>query len=86
MPVVERALVEMADHLMPREDPEVGAIIQPCLAEGGIGRRAVRTRRDGKVSVLELDDGSTLPCDVLTARDTLAPSNDSPCGRGSARP
>ena len=40
--------------------------------------------RDGKVSVLELDDGSTLPGDVLTARDAPAPSNDPPCSRGSA--
>ena len=85
VPVVERELVEMADHLMPREDPKVGAIIQPCLAEDGIGRRAVRAWRDGKVSVLELDDGSTLPGDVLTVRDTLPPSNYSPRGRGSAR-
>lgn len=42
VPVVERELVEMADHLMPREDPNVGAFIQPCLAEDGIGRRHVR--------------------------------------------
>jgi pyruvate/2-oxoglutarate dehydrogenase complex dihydrolipoamide dehydrogenase (E3) component len=71
------SLVELVDHLMPREDPRVGAFIQPCLVEDGIdvrvGRRPVRARRDGRVSVLELDDGSTLQGDVVIVGAGRAP-------------
>jgi dihydrolipoamide dehydrogenase len=71
------SLVELVDHLMPREDPEIGAFIQPCLVEDGIdvrvARRPVRARRDGRVSVLELDDGSTLQGDVVIVGAGRAP-------------
>ena len=53
----------------------------------GGGTLAHKLAPSGK-RVLVLERGGYLPRepgDVLTARDTLAPSNDSPCSRGSAR-
>jgi dihydrolipoamide dehydrogenase len=70
-------LVELADHLMPHEDPQVGAFIHPGLVEDGIdvrvGRRPVRARRDGPTSVVELDDGSVLSGDVVLVGAGRAP-------------
>jgi pyruvate/2-oxoglutarate dehydrogenase complex dihydrolipoamide dehydrogenase (E3) component len=60
----EVAIVEGADHLLPREPPPLGRALGEALAGEGIdvrlGVHATRARRDGDDYVLELDDGSEL--------------------------
>jgi len=62
-------IVQAADRLLNREEPEVGRLIGEELRSDGIelalGRRATRVRLDGAERVVELDDGSEVRGDVL---------------------
>ncbi len=65
-------LVELADRVLPAEEPEASAVIADALASDGVdvhtGRRTVRAeRRHGHIT-LQLDDGDRLGTDhVLVA-------------------
>jgi pyruvate/2-oxoglutarate dehydrogenase complex dihydrolipoamide dehydrogenase (E3) component len=62
-------LVQHADRLVNREDPRVGELITNVVEAEGIdvraGRRARRARRAGGSTILELDDGTEVPTDVI---------------------
>lgn len=62
-------VVQSADRLIDREDPEVGRLMEEALEEEGVtvltGRQAVRARKDGGRTVIELDDGSEAETDVV---------------------
>lgn len=66
---VSVALVHRGKNLMEREEPRVGELARHFLEEAGVdvrlGSRAVRARRKGNSSVLELDDGTSLGTDVV---------------------
>ncbi|HEX4081266.1 MAG TPA: NAD(P)/FAD-dependent oxidoreductase [Rhizomicrobium sp.] len=65
----EVALVEGADHVIPREPRPLGEALGEVLRRDGIelalGVRATAARHDGKNYFLELDDGRTLSGDRL---------------------
>ncbi len=65
----EVTIVQSADRLINREEPRVGELIGSALGEDGVdirlGRRAVRARKDGAGTIVELDDGSTISTDVI---------------------
>jgi dihydrolipoamide dehydrogenase len=60
----EVALVETADHVLPREAAPLGEALGEVLRRDGVelalGRKATAARRDGEDYVLELDDGREL--------------------------
>ena len=62
-------LVQHADRLINREEPEVGELIRAVLEEEGIdvrvGRKAEGVRNNGKGAVVGLDDGSEVEVDVV---------------------
>ena len=62
-------IVQAADRLLNREDPEVGRLIGEELRSDGIdvalGRRATRVRLEGAERVVELDDGSEVRGEAL---------------------
>src|SRR5262249_10191446 len=57
----EVVLVEVAEHVLPREAPALGAALGDALARDGIevvlGAKVVAVRRDGSDYVLAVDDG-----------------------------
>ncbi len=59
----EVTIVEMAERLMPREDPAVGELIAAALADEGVdivlGTRATSVERIGGERVVRLEDGGT---------------------------
>ena len=63
------ALVEGADHLLPREPAPLGAALGEALAAEGVelhfGQHASAARRDGDDFVLDFPDGSELRGDRL---------------------
>src|SRR5205807_1332781 len=65
----EVALVEGADHVLPREPAALGRALGEALESDGIelmfGQHATAARRDGDDYVLEFGDGSTLRGDRL---------------------
>lgn len=65
----EVTIVQGADRLLNREEPEVSRLIADFLAEDGVtvvvGRRATRVRVEGGERVVELDDGSEVRGEVL---------------------
>ena len=65
-------LVELAEHLLPSDEPDAGEIVAQALAEDGVdvrcGVRAERARRDGDRAALALSDGT----EVHGARVLLA--------------
>ncbi len=65
----EVTIVQSPERLMNREDPEAGQLIEEALEEEGIrvltGRKAVRTRKNGEGTVVELDDGTEIETDVV---------------------
>lgn len=62
-------LVHRGTRLLEREEPRVGDLARLYLEEAGVevllGRRAVRARRGGNGSALELDDGTSVSTDVV---------------------
>ena len=62
-------LIHRGPRLLEREEPRVGEIAEPLLREAGIDIRlnteAVRARRDGAESILELSDGTEVAADVV---------------------
>jgi len=62
-------VIEGAERLLSREDPEVGRLIGGQLEADGIklalGRKATRVRVEGSERVVELDDGSEVRGEVL---------------------
>lgn len=66
---VKVTILERGERLLAREEPRVGELAQSHLQESGVevrlGTTAQRGRRDGTLSVLELDDGTTVSGDVV---------------------
>jgi pyruvate/2-oxoglutarate dehydrogenase complex dihydrolipoamide dehydrogenase (E3) component len=62
-------LIHRGTHLLEREEPRVGEIAEPLLREAGIdirlGTEALRARRNGAESILELSDGTEVGADVI---------------------
>lgn len=62
-------IVQRADRLVNREDPRVGELITDVLTADGIdvraGRSARRVRPAGSDTIVELDDGTEVACDVI---------------------
>lgn len=62
-------LVHHGDTLINREDPKVGELIAAALRDDGVdvrtGRRTETVRRDGAGSIVVLDDGAEVGCDVI---------------------
>ncbi|MCH7232126.1 NAD(P)/FAD-dependent oxidoreductase [Glycomyces sp. L485] len=70
-------VVELADALVAREDPRVGALLARGLAEEGV-KIHLKTEikcvyRDGDAHVVSLDDGTTVGCDVVIAASGRRP-------------
>jgi pyruvate/2-oxoglutarate dehydrogenase complex dihydrolipoamide dehydrogenase (E3) component len=76
----EVALVESAEHLLPREPALLGEVLGEVLAREGIelalGVQAASARRGGDDYVLELSDGSTLRGDRLLVATGRRPRVD----------
>ncbi len=62
-------IAERSERLLSREEPRVGELIGEQLAKDGItvrtGVTAKAARRDGSDTVVSLDDGSEVRCDVI---------------------
>lgn len=62
-------ILERSGRLLSREDPRPGELTGQYLREDGIDvrtdTRAVRARKDGADTVVELDDGEQVRCDVV---------------------
>lgn len=62
-------LIHRGPRLLEREEPRVGEIAEPLLREAGIDIRlnteAVRARRNGPDSILDLSDGTEVAADVV---------------------
>lgn len=73
----EVTIVQHADRLINREDPQVGELIKGYLEEEGIdvraGRRVTKTRKEGDATTVELDDGSEVITDVVVIGAGRAP-------------
>lgn len=73
-------LVQRGDRLLTREDPRVGELAAAALEKAGVsirtGRQAVNAERDGKDTVVTLDDGTTLRTDVIILATGRRPQTD----------
>jgi pyruvate/2-oxoglutarate dehydrogenase complex dihydrolipoamide dehydrogenase (E3) component len=62
-------ILERSGRLLSREDPRPGELTEQYLREDGIDVRtstsAVRARKDGEDTVVELDSGDEVRCDVI---------------------
>jgi pyruvate/2-oxoglutarate dehydrogenase complex dihydrolipoamide dehydrogenase (E3) component len=62
-------ILERSGRLLSREDPRPGELTEQYLREEGVdvrtGASAVRARKDGDDTVVELDDGEQVRCDVI---------------------
>jgi pyruvate/2-oxoglutarate dehydrogenase complex dihydrolipoamide dehydrogenase (E3) component len=62
-------ILERSGRLLSREDPRPGELTEQYLREQGVdvrtGTSAVRARKDGDDTVVELDDGEEVRCDVI---------------------
>jgi pyruvate/2-oxoglutarate dehydrogenase complex dihydrolipoamide dehydrogenase (E3) component len=62
-------ILERSGRLLSREDPRPGELTEQYLREEGIDIRtstsAVRARKDGEDTVVELDSGDEVRCDVI---------------------
>lgn len=62
-------ILERSARLLSREDPRPGELTEQYLGEEGIDVRtdssAVRARKDGEDTVVELDSGEEVRCDVI---------------------
>lgn len=70
-------LVQGADRVLNREDPQVSALLTDALEADGIevhaGRNVVRASADGDAVTVELDDGSVLGGDELLVATGRSP-------------
>ncbi len=73
----EVTILERSGRLLSREDPRPGELTEQYLCEEGIDVRtrtsAVRARRDGADTVVELDSGEQVRCDVVIVGTGRAP-------------
>ncbi|MGH3793510.1 MAG: dihydrolipoyl dehydrogenase family protein [Pseudonocardiaceae bacterium] len=73
-------LVQRGPRLLDREDPRVGELVAAQLSSDGIdvrlGSQATATRRDDGHPVVELDDGSHVPTDVVILGAGRRPRTD----------
>ena len=64
-------VVAAGSHILPKDDPELTAILQRCLAQEGSmlipGHRVTGLDRSGDALAATLDDGRTIPCDAALA-------------------
>jgi pyruvate/2-oxoglutarate dehydrogenase complex dihydrolipoamide dehydrogenase (E3) component len=62
-------ILERSGRLLSREDPRPGELTEQYLREEGVevrtGTSAVRARKDGDSTVVELDNGEEVRCDVI---------------------
>jgi pyruvate/2-oxoglutarate dehydrogenase complex dihydrolipoamide dehydrogenase (E3) component len=62
-------ILERSGRLLSREDPRPGELTEQYLREEGIdvrtGTSAIRARKDGEDTVVELDSGDEVRCDVI---------------------
>ncbi len=65
----EVTLVDIFDRAIPKEDPQVSALIAEALEEDGIkllvGRKAVAVRREGGKRVVRFEDGEEVGAETL---------------------
>lgn len=77
---VQVTLVHRGERLMEREDPRVGQLAQAHLEEAGITVRlnatAARVRKDSTGPLVDLDDGTTVPAQVLMVAGVEQQRND----------
>ena len=70
-------IVERSDRLLSREDPRPGQLTGTYLTAEGIdvrtGVTATRVRKDGPDTVVDLDDGSQVRCDVIVVGSGRTP-------------
>ncbi|CAN5879739.1 NAD(P)/FAD-dependent oxidoreductase [soil metagenome] len=80
---VHVTLVQRSDRLLSREEPRVGELARAALHETGVdvrtGTTPTRARRDGALSLLELDDGTQAGGDVVILATGRAPRTDGLC-------
>lgn len=66
---VKVTVLERGARLLAREEPRVGELAQQSLEAAGVQVRLSasvrRGRKDGELSVLELEDGSSVACEVV---------------------
>jgi apoptosis-inducing factor 3 len=66
--------------LMRQLGPEIGGMLQQAQAEKGVafrlGRKPVRLEGDGRASAVVLDDGETLPADLVVVGLGIKPATD----------
>ncbi|MCL6439336.1 MAG: NAD(P)/FAD-dependent oxidoreductase [Rubrobacteraceae bacterium] len=76
----EVTIVQSADHLINREDAQVGELARKYLEEEGVrvltGRKAVRARRNGEAATIELDDGTQVEADVVVVAAGRTPRTE----------
>lgn len=64
-------VVAPGTHILPKDDPELTEILQPCLAQEGasfvLGRRVTGLYQNADGLTAILDDGRTIPCDAALA-------------------
>lgn len=65
----EVTILEQTERLLPREDPRVGELTERYVRDEGIdvrtGATAARVRREGQDTVVEVDGGGEVRCDVI---------------------
>lgn len=70
-------IVERSGRLLSREDPRPGELTGTYLTAEGVdvrtGVRATGVRKDGQDTVVELDDGSQVRCDVIVVGSGRTP-------------
>ena len=88
----EAALVEGADHVLPREPAPLGEALSEALRRDGIelilGRHATAARREGDEYILQFDSGTDLRGDrllVATGRRPRAGARQPGCRGGRPR-
>lgn len=74
------SVVDVLDRLMPREDPQVGALLAQALEEEGLdvrtGTRAVAVRREGAERVVGFEDGAEVRGEVVIVAAGRRPRTD----------
>jgi dihydrolipoamide dehydrogenase len=73
-------LVQRGPRLLDREEPRIGELVAERLRADGVdvrvGRQATAARRDGADPVVDLDDGSSVPTDVVVLGAGRRPRTD----------
>ncbi|MFQ1700382.1 nitrite reductase large subunit NirB [Loktanella agnita] len=77
---IDVTVVHIMGHLMERQlDPAAGYLLRKALTDRGIkvmcsANSKEITGKDGKVTALQLDDGTELPCDLLVMAVGIRPN------------